>query len=53
MLKQTETEKTIGILSQFYHWWHFNWGEGERVPLATPMASMARKSFVFFPADIS
>ena len=24
MLKETETEETIGFLSHFDHWWHFN-----------------------------
>ena len=28
MLKETETEETIGFLPRFYHWWHFNWGGG-------------------------
>ena len=27
MLKETETEETIGFLSRFWHWWHFNWGK--------------------------
>ena len=37
MLRETETEETIGFLSYFYHWWHFNWGgAGLLNPLATP-----------------
>ena len=32
MLKETETEETIGFLSHFDYWWHFNWGGGGRAP---------------------
>ena len=37
MLKETETEETIGFLSHFCHWWHFNW-EGGRAPCPPPLA---------------
>ena len=41
MLKETETEETIGFLSHFCHWWHFNWGVGLLgSPLATLMAQI-------------
>ena len=33
MLKETETEETIGFLSHFCHWRHFHWeGPGSLAP---------------------
>ena len=38
MLKENQTEETIGFLSHFYHWWHFIWeGPCPELPQATPM----------------
>ena len=43
MLKEAETEETIGFLSHFYHWCHFTWGSGAGPlhpnPQATSMIS--------------
>ena len=38
MLKETETEETIGFLAYFYGSWHFN--RREPAPLATRMAKI-------------
>ena len=40
MLKQSETEDTIGFLSHFYDWWYFDLGRGRGGPLAMPMTSV-------------